>query len=227
MALPGSFVLLGVLAASAALVWMYRRDLEVRRLRRGRLFSRCMDLFQACRVEQDGPGYPTLTGRYRGVEVRLEPVVDHIAWRKVPSLWLKATVLAPGAPGVLDLMVRPQGVEFYSPSGELAHRLRPPAGFPADAVICTDDPAALPDLEQVRPHLSLFEDPRMKELLITPRGVRLVRQLWQADRARYAVLRQAEFPAAALEPALARTLLDAALDIWAAVQAPEPLLKAS
>ena len=82
MALPGPFALLGILAAIAALAWMYRRDLELRRRQRGRLFSACMELFQACRVVQDGPGYPVLTGRYRGVEVRLEPVVDHIAWRK-------------------------------------------------------------------------------------------------------------------------------------------------
>ena len=229
MAIPGSVVLLGALGAAAALAWIYVRDLGVRRSQRGRLFSACLELFQACRVVQDGPGYPVLTGRYQGVEVKLEPVVDHIAWRKVPSLWLKATVLAPGAPGVLDMIVRPQGVEFYSPSGDLEHRMSPPPGFPADALICTDDEAALPLIEKIRPHLAMFEDPRMKELLITPRGVRLVRQLWQADRARYAVLRQAEFPAEALSPDLARSLLDAAMAIWTSVRAPEPapLLKAS
>ncbi len=227
MALPSSLALVCVLAAAAALAWTYRRDLEVRRRQRGRLFSACLDLFQACRVVQDGPSYPVLTGRYRGVDVRLEPVVDHMAWRKVPSLWLKATVLAPGARGVLDVIMRAQGVEFYSPSGDMEHRLAAPPDFPKDALICTSDPEAAPDLEQLRPHLGLFDDPRMKELLITPRGVRLVRQLCQADRARYAVLRQAEFPAAPLDPATARGLLDAALQVWASVAQPAPMLKAS
>ncbi len=223
---PSTLWLVGAAAAIGGLVWLHRRDLRTRCAQRGRLFSACLDLFQACRVVQDGPAYPVLTGRYRGHEVRLEPVVDHIAWRKIPSLWLKATVLAPGASGVLDLIMRPQGVEFYSPSGDLEHRMRPPAGFPAEAVICTDDLQAMPDLEAVRPHLHLFEDPQMKELLITPLGVRLVRQLCQADRARYLVLRQAEFPETVIAPAQARALLDAALGIWASVQAPAPLLRA-
>ncbi|MEI9964407.1 MAG: hypothetical protein WDM92_06575 [Caulobacteraceae bacterium] len=228
MALPEPVLVLALIAAVVGLGWTHRRDAERRRRQRARFFEGCEALFRTCRVVQDGPGYPVLTGHYRGFDVRLEPVVDALAVRKIPSLWIKATVLARSpVRAVFDLIMRPQGVEVYSPSGDLEHRVASPPGWPAQGVICTDDPKALPDLTLIEPHLSLFQDERMKELLITPKGTRLVRQVCQADRARYAVLRQAEFPAAALDPALARSLLDSAIDVWCSLQAPAPLLKAS
>lgn len=223
----GPLIWLLIVLAAAALGWMYRRDLRRLRRRRAAFFSASLELFQACRVTQDGLGYPVLEGRYRGFQVKLEPVLDQMAWRKIPSLWLKATVLqANPHAGVFDLMMRPQGVEFYSPGGDLEHRVRTPAAWPADAVIRTDDPAAMPGLHLIEPHVGLFREPRMKELLVTPHGTRLVRQVWQAQRATYAVLRQAVFEEHVLEPGLARSLLDAAIDIGRSLAAPAPLLKA-
>ncbi|MDB5446911.1 MAG: hypothetical protein JWQ97_2228 [Phenylobacterium sp.] len=228
MGLPPTLVALAALAAAAGLVWLFRRDGARRKRQRGVLFADCLELFQSFRVTQEGPAYPVLAGRYRGFEVRLEPVVDDLAVRKVPSLWLKTTVLAPNpVRGVFDLMMRPQGAEVYSPSGDLAHRLAVPAGWPDQAVICTDDPATLPDLDRLAPHVAAFEEPQMKELLITPRGTRVVRQLRQADRARYGVLRQAEFGEVRLDPALARRLLDYAIAVSAALQPRTGLKEAS
>ena len=59
----------------------------------------------------------------------------------------------------------------------------------------------------------------MKELVITPRGVRLVYQAAQAERAEYLVLRQAHFTNNKADPALVRTLLDRAIAIAAAADA--------
>ena len=83
-------VLLGV----AVLVMLYRRDRRLLKAHRAKFFDLCLDLFQAYRVTQEGPGYPLLSGRYRDHEVRLGPLIDDMAWRKVPVLWLKVTVLA-------------------------------------------------------------------------------------------------------------------------------------
>ena len=226
--LPAPLIWLLIALATSALVWMYRRDLGRIRRRRAAFFSASLELFQSCRVTQDGLGYPVLEGRYRGFQVKLEPVLDQIAWRKIPSLWLKATVLqANPHAGVFDLMMRPQGTEFYSPGGDLEHRVRTPATWPSEAVIRTDDPAAMPGLDLIAPHVALFAEPRMKELLVTPLGIRLVRQVWQAQRAHYAVLRQAVFDEHVLEPGLARSLLDAAIEVGRSLAAPAPLLKAS
>jgi hypothetical protein len=219
MGLPPALVGFAALAAAAVLLGLFRREGVQRRRQRSLLFADCLDLFSSVRVVQDGAAYPVLAGRYRGVEMRLEAVVDDLAVRKVPSLWLKTTMLAANpVGGVFDLMMRPQGVEIYSPSGDLAHRLSVPQGWPAQAVICTDDPATLPDLDRLAPHVAAFEDPQMKELLITPLGTRVVRQLRQADRARYGVLRQAEFGEVRLDPALERRLLDYVIGVSAALQ---------
>jgi hypothetical protein len=61
--------------------------------------------------------------------------------------------------------------------------------------------------------MHLFDDERMKELLVTRRGVRLVYQASQGERAYYMVLRQPEFGPARLPAELARRLLDEAIAI--------------
>jgi hypothetical protein len=207
-----------LLLALVALTWLYRRDAQRQRLQRAALFSRCLDLFQTYRVTQQGADFPQLAGTYRGFPIRLEPILDTVAWRKIPSLWLKVTVLAPNPQtGVLDFLVRPQGVEFYSLSDELPHRVRVPEGWPQHAILCTDDIARMPRLELIAQHMALFEDPKMKELLITPKGTRLVRQLWQAQRTEYLVLRQARFSGVHIEAALVECLMNAAIEISASL----------
>jgi len=207
-----------VVVAVLVLAWLYRRDRERCRQRRGEFFADCLDLFQSCRVVQDDVDYPVLDGKYRGHAFRLEPIVDHLTFRKIPSLWLRVTLIAPVPyPGILDLLLRPRGGEFYSPADELSEAVALPPGWPADAEIRSDDPAHMPPLACIEPHLPLFADPRMKELLITPRGLRLVYQADQAQRTHYAVLRQIEFAEARLSAALLRRLMEAALRIHASV----------
>jgi hypothetical protein len=65
----------------------------------------------------------------------------------------------------------------------------------------------------------------MKELLITPRGTRFVRQIWQAERAHYLVLRQAKFEGRSVESSLLASLLDAAIEVSRSLAAPEAQLK--
>ena len=212
--------LLAVAIAVLSLVIVYRRDREFRRRLRGDFFTECLGLFQTYRVVQDDVYYPVLTGRYDGFDVRLEPIVDHIAWRKIPSLWLKVSVLRPVRHrGVFDLLMRPQATEFFSPSGDLDERVPVPSDWPKDAVIYTNDATAMPPLQTVQPHVHIFNDPKMKELVIAPGGVRLVYQICQADRSHYAVLRQVEFPVTRLAPVLAKSLVDSAIEIYGSVAA--------
>ena len=201
-------------AALIALSWLYRRDRERFRRLRGGFFSGCLDLFEQYRVVQDDVDFPVLTGRYRGHEVRLEPIVDHMTMRKLPSLWLQVSLIAPVPyQGIFDLLVRPRGTEFYSPSIDLAHEMRLPPGWPSDAALRSDDPARMPPLAVMAQYRYLFEDPRLKEMLVTPKGVRLVYQVQQAERAKYAVLRQIEFLDNTLPLGLARRLLEATIAI--------------
>jgi len=212
--------------AAATLFLLHRRDRARMRAQRGEFFARCLHLFESYRVTQAGLAYPVMSAKYRGYAVRLEPFVDDIAWRKIPSLWLKVTVLTPNpCRGVFDFLVRPRGVEFYSPSSELPHTLRVPEEWPQDALLSTDDPEGMPAIADIAPHMSHFSDPQMKELLITPRGTRLVRQIWQAERSHYLVLRQARFAGRTVEPSILASLLDAAIEVNRSLAAPVRQLK--
>jgi hypothetical protein len=195
-----------------AAIWVW--DVERERRRRAMLFADAMVLFESCRVTQDGMHFPVLEGRYRQQRIKLEPVVDDLGVRKIPSLWLKATVLADNPDrGVLDYLVRPQGIEVYSPSSELPTRLPIPDAWPQHAILCTDRPTGAPPVDLLTPHVAAFADQRLKELLITNRGVRLVYQSAQAERGAYLVLRQARFATDRLDPALVGALLDKAIAI--------------
>src|SRR5262249_25333507 len=157
--------------------------------------------------------------RYQGFDIRMEPVVDHMAARKLPSLWLKVSIVKPVSHrGVFDLLMRPQGLEFYSPSYALPHRVSLPSEWPKDAILCTNDAEAMPPLDAIQPHIHLFADPRMKELVIAPGGVRLVYQVDQGERSHYMILRQAKFAQTRLPRDLAEGLLDAAIKIYSSVE---------
>lgn len=214
-------VAVAVAAALICLTWLYRRDRRRHGERRAAFFNDCLSLFEQYRVTQDDIYFPVLEGRYQGYSFRLEPIVDHVVFRKIPSLWLKVTLVAPTRyRGVFDLMMRLQGTEFYSPFGDLAQRVAVPPGWPRDASIASDDPEAMPPVDLLAPHIRVFDDPRMKEMLVTPRGVRLVYQAEQAERIHYMVLRQIEFANEHLSITLARALLNATVDLYRSVAAP-------
>ena len=99
------------------------------------------------------------------------------------------------------------------------HRLPMPEGFPSDALLCSDCAETAP-WKAVKGQIDAFDDPRMKELVVTPLGVRLVYQAAQAERADYLVLRQARFTQAKVDAALVQSLLDRAIALVAAVDAP-------
>src|SRR5262245_64118819 len=99
---------------AAAVLWLiYRRDRARKKAVRASYFDDCRSLFGDCRVQQDDIEFPVLEGSFEGQRARLEPVVDHMAVRKLPSLWLKVTVFgALPLPGTIDFLVRPQYTEF-------------------------------------------------------------------------------------------------------------------
>ena len=204
------------LAALLVLPAIYLRDSVVEKRRRGDWFAPALDLFSSYRVTQDGKNWPVLLGSYRGHSVRLEPVLDDLSWRKLPSLWLKVTVLSPNTGrATYGFLVRARGGEFYSPTPDMKHRLSLPAGWPTDAILCSDDSLKAPDLD-----VSAFQDPYLKELVITPKGVRLVYQAQQGERASYLVLRQARFEQRHADPQKVKALLDQAIAIAMQIDGP-------
>jgi hypothetical protein len=207
-------VLALIAAAALALAYIYRRDRQRIDSERTVLFEDLRGLLSGAELSRVALEYPKLRGRYKGHDVVIDAVLDNLAVRKVPSLWLRVTLFAnmPFA-GSCDILARSHNVEFYSPSNSFDHAVRVPDGWPQHVSIKCDDPATAPDLALLDPHVGLFNDERAKEMLVTPRGIRLVRQAAQAARAEYLVLRQSHFGAVTVPRETVVHLLDRALAI--------------
>lgn len=185
-----------VAAGVAGLGTLYVKDNRREKSRRALSFEGCRGYLENERVTLEDTGYPKVTGRYHGTEVEIRLAVDTIQLRKLPVLWLMVTVQrsVPVA-GVVDIMTRATNSEIFSPHNDLPVALPLPQGWPNEINIRTDDPqAAGPVLDKVADHVQAFvADNRGKEMLITPRGVRLVHRLCESDRGHYLMTRLPRF----------------------------------
>ena len=83
-----------------------------------------------------------------------------------------------------------------------------PAGWPDEAVIRAEDPEALPPAAAFEPAARFLALPGAKEVLISPKGVRLVILADQGERSYYVVLRQASFTIERISSETARLLIE-------------------
>lgn len=213
-----------VIAAAAALAYVYRRDHGRIVAKRGRAFQRCMSVLDRPDLKQDGPDYPKLNGQRNGCPVSLELIADHVNFRKLPPLWLSVTVRKPlPVSGICDIMMRPQNTEFFSPHGELTETVPTPSTWPDTAVIRCDKPASARLMaNRLSEHAEFFEsDKNAKELIVSPNGVRLVYMVDQAQRSHYLVLRHPIYENDVVEPELVEDLIERVFSIVEELRAGE------
>ncbi|MDX8514804.1 hypothetical protein [Mesorhizobium captivum] len=163
-------------------------------------------------------GVATWAGAWNGERVQVRTIVDTLATRKLPTRWLSVSITEPVAvPGIFDMMMRPGSPTTFSNFDHLGHLLPKASAFPDEAVLRTNRKGVTFPQDVIAAHAGIFAEGRAKELLITPKGVRIVWLLAQADRARYGVFRQAAFGEARLDPALIEELLTAASSLRHAI----------
>jgi hypothetical protein len=192
------------------LVYVFRRKQRQRAASTEFLFADVLAIVEKRVFEQRGADeFPRMSGTYCGFPVQIYPLVDTLATRRLPALWLMVT-LQDKLPvkAHFDLMMRPAGPTTFSNFDHLPHTLDRQEGFPEEAVIRTDSAEDVLPASLLEPHLEPFFGPRAKELLITENGLRIVCLLAEAERARYGVLRQAEFGEVQIDGQLARDILD-------------------
>lgn len=200
-------------AGLAFLAWRQRGQTQALATRRKHYLDDCLLLFEDPVLSQTEIDYPRLVGRYKGHEVQITPVIDTLSVRKLPSLWLMVTIVAPMPfAATLDVMMRPIGTELFSNFHNLPNTLATPDGWPAGAVLRSDCWDGIPPLSAIEAHMPMFLHSKAKELLIKPKGVRLVWQVAEAVRGYYLVYRQAHFEVDRLDASLAETLIKRA---WA------------
>jgi hypothetical protein len=207
MSLSLIFAAVGV---AATFVVALREHAKVTASRRT-LLDRCAALLSDAVIEHGGDGFPRLEGYRGGRFVRVELIPDTMTIRRLPQLWLKLTRIEarPGLPE-FSVLVRPSGMEFYSMTSKHARALEPPRGVAAEVIVKGDRPASQRMLDDAAPALQrIFTDPRMKEVAVTGRGLRLIWQAAEGQRGEHLLFRQCRFEDAGVSPqVLAARLAD-------------------
>lgn len=211
-----------VLAAATAgvVLVLLRRAQAVRAARRGAFLGAATVLFEQVRIELAATGFPRMAGRREGAEFDIQVVPDTLSVRKLPALWVLVSLPGPlPVTGTLDVLLRPTGMETFTNFSRLPVQVQPPPGFPPDCAIRTDAPGHAAFADALRAVMKAVDTDRLKEILITPAGVRLVFLAEEADRGRYLLFRDAEMGRDPLSPARLTPFLAAALALRSAVMA--------
>lgn len=200
------------LAFAALGLWLalsLLRESRTRTATRAAYFDAVKPLFDGGETRIEPTGFPRMTGRRAGLAFDLQAVPDTLTFRKLPALWLLVT-LPEALPlaATLDLMARPSGNEPFTRFNTLPQSLHTPTHLPKDIAIRTDDASRVPPSELIDRHADLFADPRVKELVLSPKGLRIVILAEEADRSRYLIFREAEMGRTPLTPARLEPLLD-------------------
>lgn len=200
---------LGAAALTAAVAVRVRRAQRSRAAARAAYFDSCLPLLEEAEGRLEPTGFPRVTGTWRGRPLDLRALPDTLTFRKLPALWLMVTLPTPMPVGAtLDILRRPTGGEVFSAFHRLPVAIATPPDLPADAGLRTDDPTGLPPGQILAGQLTVLSDDRAKELVISPRGLRLVWLAEEADRSRYLLFRDAEMGQAPLDPGVVAPLLD-------------------
>lgn len=189
------------------------------RQRRDTLFAAAADVLDGAVLTPRHPGYPVLTGKFHGFPVSAEPMVDTMTLRKLPTLWLTLTIrcrLDVSAP--LDILLDPNGTEFFSPNTEFPVTLPAPHWLDTHARLATtaQDHHPVDVLDRLRP---LLRDGSLKEVLVNRGGLRLVHRIAEAHQSAYRTTRRAEFDAVTLDAGWLRDTLGIATATAAAHRA--------
>ena len=185
------------------------REARMRKQRRAGFLDLVQQLFDGGLKAIKPDGFPRISGSYRNHTFDIQVVTDSLNLRKLPAMWLLVTLPeAMPVGGTFDMMMRPRGIEPFSKFAGLPIQLEQEQHFPHDCAIRTDAPLALPPSNLIARHLGLFNDPRAKELVISPQGLRVVWLAEEAHRGRYLIFRDGEMARQPLDPKEVRPLFD-------------------
>lgn len=212
--MPPTYPLFAI-AAAALFLWLAWRLVLAQRQRtasRAGYFDALHPLFDGVRTQVQPSGFPRTIGRRGLLQFDLQAVTDTLTFRKLPALWVMVSLPEPlPLAATLDIMARPSGQEPFTHFSTLPQMLPAPAGTPEGIALRSDNAAGLPPEALVARHASIFANPKVKELLISPKGLRLVILAEEADRGRYLIFRDAEMGAVPISPARIAPLVESLL----------------
>jgi hypothetical protein len=185
-----------------------------RKAARAGFFAQSVPLLKDLRQEVQPTGFARVAGRYRGLAFDLQALPDTLSFRKLPALWVMVTLTEPQPlRGEVHLMARATGQENFSTFGQMPVALTMPPDFPPDITLRASSLHALPEPGILARIADLFADPRLKEAVLSPKGLRLVILAEEADRTSYLIFRDAELGSLPLPAARLQVLLEALADL--------------
>lgn len=193
-------LLAAALGATALwLAWTTVQAHKARKTGRASYFRAVEPLFTKVTTRVEPTGFARMTAHFDGTAFDLQAIPDSLTFRKLPALWVMLTLPAPmPVKATLDIMARPAGNEPFSHFANLSQSLPCPSSLPEGTGLRSDDATGVPPLELIAPHLAVFADPKVKELVISPKGLRLVILADEAERGRFLIFRDAEVGTAPL-----------------------------
>lgn len=193
--------------------FMYRRAQNITVQSRAGLFDECDSLLENTSKRYESNGFPYIEGDYDGFRVRFNLVPDTIVMRKIPPLWLMITIQAnKKTKGTMDFLVRPQNTEFYSPGWQWDGHFKTPSHWPQNSIAKYKE-SVVPEklLDKFVP--TLFDDEKVKQLLVTPQALRITYMVKQAVRGEYLLMRGAIFDKQPIDKSAVKTMLESAISI--------------
>jgi len=189
-----SFLVIILGAVLAVLTYCRVRAAQYRRAVRTRFFAAISPRLEKLRRTITHSGFERLSGKFQEREIDLQIVPDTLTYRKLPCFWLLVSQIEPlPLQQKISIMVRPTGFEVFSNFSTLPCQTSYlPTPFPKDVSLRSEHPLDDQEMALLRRHLFLFNDPRMKELVLSPQGLRLTWLLQEANRGRYLLFREAE-----------------------------------
>jgi hypothetical protein len=197
------------IAGLALIAFMAIRDHAKQLASRRSLLGECAGLLERGTINHGGDGFPSLDGRHHGRRVHAECIPDTMTIRRLPQLWLSVSRIEPRPEyPEFAILVRPSGTEFYSLTATYPRRLDLPSGLPAEALVRGSGIAAQAHLDRAAPVLGkILAEPKVKEVGVTKKGLRIVWQACEGRRGEHLILRQCVFDGARVTRAdLARLL---------------------
>jgi hypothetical protein len=214
--LPHELVFLIVVIAVPVLVWIAKRDARAAAAARHGLLDGGLKALDTSRLSIEPSGFPKIEGTSKGRAFRVALIPDTLTFRRLPQLWLDVT-LRRDLPTVRDsiaILIRPSGADYFSLTDRLPDNLMPPADFPDSCLIKGQGPGARALLNRIAPCAArLLQDIKIKEIVVSPRGIRVVRQFAQGHRGSHLILRQSVFEGAHLQAGELEDMIGAAMQI--------------
>ena len=202
------------------LAWTTLQAHRSRQIARAGYFDAVAPSFDRLTTRIEPTGFPRLTAHLGKDAFDLQALPDSLTFRKLPALWVMVTVTEPQtSSGEAHIMARANGQESFSTHAQMPVSVHLPPGFPPDCTLRCTDPAALPAPEVLAMIAPLFSDPKVKEAVLSPKGIRLVVLAEEGDRANYLIFRDAELGRTPFAPQRLHHLLTTLADLHAAQKA--------